>query len=555
MIKFMDSSLKRLDCFRILAGVALLTLSCLDPVNAEAISTLPQRGRILDINDKSLVENAVVNTVVADGSALTNRDEAVAILAEPLGLDAGALKVKLSSARKYIVLKKYLSEAMATEIESRLKEHSIHGITFEQKSERIYPNGPLACHVVGFVNGAGEGVQGIERQEEQYLRGSEGVRSADNHGQSPEGGYNVRLTLDVNLQKIVETELDAACAQFKPKKAIVILMRPQTGEILAMANRPNFNPNDLHEKPTTEIQEHYGDMKNCAITDQMEPGSIFMIVPAAGALNEHLVQPDSTIFCENGAFRYGGHYLHDSRPWGDLTTEEILEKSSQIGAAKLAMQLGEDRLYKYIQAFGFGERTGVALTGEIRGTVFAPRCWAKVSITRIPIGYALAVTPIQMITAMCAIANGGHLMMPQIVHDITDQKGVVVRTFPPVEVRQVVSGETAREVTDALKSVASRHGTAPLATIPGFTVAGKTGTAEKADGKGGYMPERYVVSFCGYLPADKPAFVCLVILDDARTKPEQNYGGIVAAPVFARIAERVANYMGLTPDSPRQPLP
>lgn len=514
-----------------------------------------QRGLILDINQKTLADNTPARTVVADGVALTHLEGAVAVLAGPLRLDVSELRRTLSSGRKYIVLKKHVPEAAAKRIEDQLKAHSVYGITFEQEAERIYPNGSVASHVVGFVNVDQDGVQGIEAQEDQYLRGHDGFRSPDNHREAPQDGNNVRLTIDLNLQNIVESELDKACAEFKPKKAIVILMRPQTGEILAMANRPNFDPNDLHEKPAADIQEHFGDMKNCAITDEMELGPIFMIVPAAGALNEHLVQPDSTIFCENGAFRYGGHYLHDSRPWGDLTTEEILEKSSKIGGAKLAIRLGEERLYEYIQAFGFGERTGVPLPGEIRGTVYSPRRWTKVSITRIPIGYEVAVTPIQMITAMCAIANGGHLMMPQIVHDITDRKGALVKSFPPVEVRQVVSGETAREVTDVLKSVVSRHGTAPLATVPGFTVAGKTGTAEKADGKGSYMPGQYVVSFCGYLPADNPAFVCLVILDDAQTRPEQNYGGMVAAPIFARIAEKVANYMSLTPDSPRQPLP
>jgi len=510
-----------------------------------------RRGLILDINQKSLADNAAVSTVVADGSALTNREEAVAVLAGLLELDAATLETKLSSVGKYIVVKKYVPETTVAQIKSQLSAKSVQGITFEPELERLYPTGSEACHVIGFVNSDQQGVQGIERVEDDYLRGRDGLRFPNNYQQALQDGYNVRLTIDLNLQNIVETELDAACAEFKPKKAIVVLMRPQTGEILAMANRPNFNPNDLHEKPWTEIQEETGDMKNRAITDQMEPGSAFMFVPLASALNEHVVRPDSVIFCENGRFGYGGRLLHDYRPWGDLTAADILVKSSNIGAAKLAMRLGEQRLYDYIRAFGFGERTGLALSGEIRGTVFPPRRWDKLAITRIPIGYEVAVTPIQLITAMCAIANGGHLMMPQIVHDVTDENGVVIKRFPPVEVRQVVSGETAREVTDALKDVVTLHGTAPLAMVPGFTVAGKTGTAEKIDPMGaGYAPGKYIVSFCGFLPANNPAFVGIVILDDPTPKPGQRISaGTVASPLFARIAGRVAHYLNLTPDA------
>jgi cell division protein FtsI (penicillin-binding protein 3)/stage V sporulation protein D (sporulation-specific penicillin-binding protein) len=417
----------------------------------------------------------------------------------------------------------------------------------------------MACHVVGFMNADHQGVTGIEAQEDEYLRGHEGYRytERDRAGQelvayrgeerAPRDGCNVRLTIDMNLQNIVETELDAACQEFKPKKAIVILMRPQTGEILAMANRPNYDPNDIRTKPASYIEEHEADLKNCAITDEMEPGSTFKTVTAAGALNEHLVRPDSMIFCENGAFSYGGRFLHDDHQYADLSVEDVLVKSSNIGAAKLALGLGEQRLYGYIRAFGFGERTGVALPGEIPGLVYPPHRWSKLSITRIPMGQEVAVTPLQTITALSAIANGGHLMMPQIVHDITDSTGQVIASFPPTEIRQVVSAETAHEVTNALIGVVSPRGTAALAKVSGFVAAGKTGTAEKIDPKGGYLPGKYIVSFCGFLPADNPAFVCLVMLDDAQTKPDQDYGGMVAAPVFSRIGEKVARYMNLEP--------
>jgi cell division protein FtsI (penicillin-binding protein 3)/stage V sporulation protein D (sporulation-specific penicillin-binding protein) len=518
-----------------------------------------RRGLIMDINQQTLADNDPVRDVVADGSLIADPDDAAAVLAGPLGIDESELREKLASGRRYMVLKKDVPEATATQLENRLSVRSIRGVTFEQDADRIYPNGTMACHVVGFMNSDHQGVQGIEAQEDQYLRGHEGFRytQRDRSGKelvayrgeerAPRDGYNVRLTIDMNLQNIVETELDAACQEFKPKKAIVILMRPQTGEILAMANRPNFDPNDIRTKPASFIHEHESDMKNCAITDEMEPGSTFKMVTAAAALNEHEVQPDSVIFCENGAFSYGGRYLHDHRPYGDLTVEDILVKSSNIGAAKLAMGLGEQRFYGYIRAFGFGERTGVALPGEIPGLVYPPHRWSKLSITRIPMGQEVAVTPLQTIVALSAIANGGHLMMPQIVHDITDDKGEVIASFPPVEIRQVVTPEAAREVTNALIGVVSPRGTAALAKVSGFITAGKTGTAEKIDPKGGYMPGKYIVSFCGFLPADNPAFVGLVMLDDAQTKPDQDYGGMVAGPVFSRIGEKAARYLNLEP--------
>jgi cell division protein FtsI (penicillin-binding protein 3)/stage V sporulation protein D (sporulation-specific penicillin-binding protein) len=294
-------------------------------------------------------------------------------------------------------------------------------------------------------------------------------------------------------------------------------------------------------------------MKNAAIIDMVEPGSTFKIVTSAAALNEKVVRPDSVIFCENGLFPYGGRQLHDHHPYGDLTVNDILMKSSNIGAAKLAMKLGDQKFYEYIRRFGFGERTGINLPGEIGGMVHPPHRWSKISITRIPMGQEVGVTPMQMITAMCAIANGGKLMMPQIIHEIVDDQGATVASFPPVEIRQAVTRDAATQVRNALKTVVSEKGTAALAKVAGFQVAGKTGTAQKVDPKGGYAAGKYIVSFIGFLPADDPEFVGLVMLDDAQTKSTENYGGMVAAPVFARIAEKAARYMNLQPQIEEPP--
>jgi cell division protein FtsI/penicillin-binding protein 2 len=317
-------------------------------------------------------------------------------------------------------------------------------------------------------------------------------------------------------------------------------MRPQTGEILAMASRPTFDPN----KPGDAVPDQE---KNRSVVDMVEPGSTFKIVTTSAVLEEKLVTPDTTIYCENGHFQYAGRVLRDAHPMGVLTVHQVLTKSSNIGVAKLALQLGETKLYEYIRRYGFGQKTGITLSGEISGLVNPPHRWSKLDITRIPMGQSVAVTPLQMVTAMSSIANGGKLMKPMIVSEITDESGRKVATFTPEMVRQVVSPETARRITSALKDVVSKQGTAQKAAVPGFRVAGKTGTAQKVDPRGGYFSGRYVTSFVGFMPADDPRFTLLVLLDDPIAKQGEAFGGTVAGPVFSRMAEKAARYLDLRP--------
>jgi len=411
----------------------------------------------------------------------------------------------------------------------------------------------MLCHVIGFTDFDHRGIQGVEASMEEYLHGQDGFRFIEHNragqeivpyrGQErpPRDGYQVHLTVDLSLQNIVENEIDAAMAEYSPQKATLILMRPRTGEILAMANRPDF---DLNLRAEAKPEE----MKNRAIIDMMEPGSTFKIVAAAAALNERKLRSDSTIFCENGLWNFGGAALHDHRAFSYLSVRDILVKSSNIGAAKLALSVGEQRFYEYIRRFGFGERTGIELPGEIGGLIRPPKAWSKISITRIPMGHEVGVTPLQMTVAMAVIANGGKLVTPRIIKSITTPEGKTVSSLSPVELRQVISPETAREIGDALRGVVSDRGTAAAAAVPGFTIAGKTGTAQKVDPRGGYEQGKYVVSFAGYLPADHPEFVGLVVLDDAHTsRPELNYGGLIAGPIFSRVAEKAARYLDLEP--------
>jgi len=512
-----------------------------------------ERGTILDGNNEVLAHNVPVETVVGDATHLNNRKAVIDLVGNELGIPIEQLAEKLNSERRYIVIKREVPESLATALRAKLRAGNIRGIYFENDATRIYPNGSMLCHVIGFTDFEHHGIQGVEASMEEYLHGQDGYRYVEHNrvgqeivpyrGQErvPRNGYQVHLTVDLNLQNIVENEIDAAIAEYRPKKATIILMRPQTGEIMAMANRPNF---DLNLRSEAKPEE----MKNRAIIDMMEPGSTFKIVAAAAALNEHKLRPDSTIFCENGLWNFGGAALHDHRAFSYLSVRDILIKSSNIGAAKLALSVGEQKFYEYIRRFGFGERTGIELPGEINGVIRPPRSWSKISITRIPMGHEIGVTPLQMIVAMAAIANGGKLVMPRIVKSITTADGKAISSLAPVVLRQVTSPETARQIGDALRGVVSDRGTAAAAAVPGFTIAGKTGTAQKVDPNGGYEQGKYVVSFTGYLPAERPEFVGLVVLDDAQTsKPELNYGGLIAGPIFSRIAEKAARYLDLEP--------
>jgi cell division protein FtsI (penicillin-binding protein 3)/stage V sporulation protein D (sporulation-specific penicillin-binding protein) len=551
-----------------------------------------KRGAITDIRGTPLAQSIPVKTVVADGAIIKDREALAAAIAGPLEMTMDEVLKKLQRTKtsdktgkiipmRYIVLKKNVSESAAAKLTVALEKTKEHAIFYEQDSVRVYPNNELACHVVGKVDHDGDGLEGIEKSMEAQLRGFEGFRltERDRTGhemglfqqaqRDPQDGANVRLTIDHQIQMIVEAELDAACKKYKPKMAVSIMMRPQTGEILAMANRPAFNLNNPDEifgdyapKEKPEPREPWkhgkekappeeqGPRTNRAVMSMVEPGSTFKIVTVAAALSEKCVRPDTTVYCENGAYTYFGQTLHDHKHYGDLTVEDILAKSSNVGVAKLGIQLGDQRLYKYIRKFGFGERTGVLLPGEIGGMVHPWNDWKKTSITHVPMGHEVGVTPLQITTAMCVMANGGNLLVPQIVHDVTANDGTVIRGFQPVEMRRVISAQTAAEVRAALMKVTMKGGTATLAQVPGFKVAGKTGTAQKVGPNGGYEHGKYVVSFVGFMPAEKPEFVCLVMLDDAHTEAGLNYGGQVAAPIFSRIADQTARYLNLTPTEP-----
>jgi len=528
-----------------------------------------RRGVIRGCRGEPLAENQRVYDVVAAGSHIRNATALAQAIAGQLEMDPAELEAKLKAAvaktladkkEESKVLKKGVSEEVVENIKRLTKDnqHRLDGIYFDVDFDRVYPNGSLLAQVIGYLDAGHDPKLGIEKSMDDFLKGTNGSRYLEEDRKGHElvqyrgletpakDGCDVRLTIDMELQNIVESELDAACAQYKPKMAAAVMIRPQTGEILAMASRPTFDCNDPRSSTPDE-------QKDRPICDMVEPGSTFKIVVTSAAVEEKVATPDTKIYCENGAYAYAGHILHDAHPMGLLTLHQVLAHSSNIGAAKLAIQLGKDRFYQYIRRYGFGETTGISLPGEIPGLVNPPYRWSDLDITRVPMGQSVAVTPLQMATAMSAVANGGLLMKPMIISEIDDADGRPVVAYSPTQVRRVVSADTSRKIVAALKDVVSKEGTAKDAAVPGFTVGGKTGTAQKIDPRGGYLEGRYVVSFVGFMPADDPKFTLLVVIDDPDTKKGEAFGGTVAAPVFAKIAKRAADYLELQPTLPVEP--
>ena len=427
---------------------------------------------------------------------------------------------------------------------------------------RQYPNHQLAAQVLGFtttteeeINGCivpqAVGVEGIEASFNDKLTGVCGWRigRTDGHNHElvvyreqdlePTPGLNVVLTLDARVQYLVEKEIMEVVEKHHPQGVCAIVMRPTTGEILAMANWPTFDPSDFGHSSETN-------RRNQAIMSAVEPGSTFKIVTVSAALNDDLVRLSDQFDCEHGRFWFAGRTLHDAESYGVLTVKQIISKSSNIGAAKIAIRMGAGRLYQYIRACGFGNRTGIPLGAESYGIVHPVEKWSKLSIARIPMGQGIAVTPLQMTLAMCMIANHGILMRPMLVDHTEDEGGHVVTQYKPTPVHRVITERTALDMITALKEVPTKEGTAVKAALEHYTVAGKTGTAQKPE-PGGYSRDKFEASFIGFFPADAPE-LCVGVFVDEPQRRTGYYGGQVAAPAFKNISEQVAMYLDIRPD-------
>ena len=500
----------------------------------------PVRGAIYDRKLRPLAFNVAVYSAYANPRKMSDKDKARALELLPNILDVSSsyIEDRLDRDKFFVWIKRKISIKLTEEI----KEMKIRGIGFKKESKRFYPNEHLASHIIGFAGMDNTGLEGLELKYDRILSGDSGrmrvLKDARNRFLMiedevilPKDGASLVLTIDETVQYITEKALEEVFNKYQAKSATAIVMNVRTGEVLALANHPTYN---LVEVGLSDVENR----TNRAISFVYEPGSIFKIVAAVAALEENLFTEEDIIFCEEGQYRIANHTLHDHKPNGHLSFNDVFRLSSNIGVVKIVQEMGERVYYKYAQKFPFGKKTGIDLNGEVRGTLKPPKLWSRTTIGAIPIGHEVTTTSLQLVTSIAAIANGGVLMKPYIVKLIKDNQDNVLHSFSPHVVDRIMSEDTANRVKDILVSVVD-EGTGHYAKIDGIQVAGKTGTAQKVvDGK--YSHSNFVSSFFGFAPADNPWLACIVMIDDPKSA---YYGGVVAGPVFKEIIEDTLKYL------------
>lgn len=508
----------------------------------------PKRGTIYDRNGAELAVSVDVESVWANPRQLkasgVNPAEATRLIASVIDIDIPRIQSRLESDRYFVWIKRRITPQQ----EARVRELEISGVNFESEARRYYPNRELAAHVLGYANVDGEGIEGLELSLNQQLRGSVNSVPAirDRRGKivfseqllddRAAQGDDVHLTIDKTIQHISERELALAAQTFEAKAASIVVMDPRNGEILALANYPTFNPN----RPGGYAPSV---RRNRAVTDFFEPGSTVKPFTVAGAFARGTIRTDQLIDCENGSMEVGEYVIHDSHPFSELTPAQILAHSSNICTAKIGGTLGRQGLFRTLRRFGFGEETGLPLPGEAEGILRHSRRWFEMDAATIAFGQGMSVTNVQMATAMTALANRGKLMRPILVRRVTDTEDETIEETLPQSRRQAVDERTARLVADMLTAVTGPGGTGIEASIDGYLVAGKTGTAQKADYMtGGYAADRWLASFVGFVPADNPRLVISVVVDEPVIA---HYGGVVAGPVFRRVGEASLRHLGV----------
>jgi cell division protein FtsI (penicillin-binding protein 3) len=519
-----------------------------DRQHQKTVSLEGVRGTVVDRHGKVLAMNMEVPSVFGIPTALESPAKTARSLSPVLHVRTDELEKKLRQDRSFV----WLARKLDPEQGHRLEHMPMEGIGLVMEGRRFYPKGPLLAHVLGFAGMDGEGLEGIERRYESQLHGEKRVailqrdamgRTVFPKGQAeqvPAAGHSLVITIDEVIQYIAEKELEEAVTKARAKSGTVIVLDPQTGAVLALAISPRFDPNAVASLTADR-------WRNRALTDAYEPGSTMKALVAAAALEEKVMKPGTMLYGENGRMTIANTVIHDHEKLGWMTFAQVIQKSSNIGAAKTGMALGDQRLYRYLQAFGFGQKTEIDLPGEAGGLVKHPREWGRRSLASISMGQEIGVTPIQMVSAVAALANGGVLMKPYVVSEVRDVQGKTLRQILPQVKRRVVSPETARTVTSILEGVVT-DGTGAKAAIPGFRVAGKTGTAQKIDPRtGAYSSTLFVGSFVGFVPADNPRLAMIVVIDEPQG---ESWGGTVAAPVFRRVGEQILNYLGVSSEEP-----
>lgn len=505
----------------------------------------PTRGTIYDRIQRVLAIHLETSSVYAVPGEIKDKESVAGILAGELNLNTESLRKKLAKESRFVWIKRKVDSAA----EEKIKKLSIKGVYLANEGKRFYPGGRLSCHLLGMTGMDNKGLEGIEFYYDRELAGETGWRRSYRDGKRREiasfhtdelparNGISLALTIDEVVQHIIEKEIGEIVKSYRPKAVSVIAMNPATGEILGLANYPWFDPNDISGVDP-------GRIRNRAISDAFEPGSVFKIVTAAAALEEGVVDFDSEFFCENGAYKIGSRVLHDYKPFGTMPFREIIEKSSNIGVFKVADRLGKEKLSAYIKRFNFGEPTGVDLPGEAPGIMRDTSRWSYLDMTTIPMGHGIAVTPLQLAAALSVIANDGVMMRPYVVKSILNEEGVAIDENKPTVIRRVLSRRTAHKVKDLLEGVVER-GTGKNARIDNFRVCGKTGTAEKVKPDGGYYEDKYISSFVGFAPYERPAVSLVVLVDE----PEgEHLASRVGAPAFKNIMEKILSYMEVEGD-------
>jgi len=504
----------------------------------------PKRGAVYDRGNEPLALSMESQSVYVRPHRLQHLAEVSASLADILKMKRAEVSQKLASQKPFVWIKRQISPVEA----ERIQALRMDGIGMYIEPTRYYPQGELAGQLLGFVNRDSEGLEGIELKYNEYIRGAAGsaVSERDALGrrvlvEGVEGlrvppGSDVHLTIDSPIQHLAEKELEGTIRKYRAKAGVAIVVDPATGEVLALANYPTFDPNKA-------TQQSADQRRNRTVTDSFEPGSTFKTILAAAALEEGVVGKDDLFYCEMGKYLYAGRWIHDTHSHGWLPFWKILQVSSNIGFTKVADKLNKDRYFRYISKFGFGQVTGIDVPGEVPGLLRKPETWAGIDLATHAFGQGLSTTPIQMVMAYAAIANGGILMRPYVTGKVVSPQGEVLVENQPHIVRRVVSEKTAKLLASMLRDVTNEGGTGTEAKIDGFEVAGKTGTAQKAE-HGSYSAKKRVSSFVGFVPADNPRLVSLVLVDE----PEGNvYGGIVAAPAFRNIAQGALRQLAVAP--------
>ncbi len=525
------------------------------------VPSVGKRGIIYDTNGRELAVSVDdVKSVAAHPSYITDPAAAAQALGNVLKTDVNLLKSKLGSEKSFVWIKRQTTPAETEAVRSL----NIQGISLIPEHSRFYPNGMLASQVLGFTGIDGQGLGGAESYYDSYLRNRSGnskvlidalgrnfsipaVSCADdgdgktilNEKTGDYSGNNLILTIDRTVQYIAESALKEAIASFSAKSGIAAVMIPDTGAVLALAHWPLFNPNAFSGSDEKT-------RRNRAVTDPFEPGSTMKIFSAAAAIESGACTADTIFFCEKGAYSVGEDTVHDTHPYGWLSLEKIIKYSSNIGSIKVGKMIGHETLYRTLRRFGFGEKTGIDCPGETAGSLSSFRRWSEIDAGAISFGHGLSVSAIQLIAAVSAIANDGILMKPYIVRAISDYRGQIIQTFSPSKVRRAISSETSVTVKNMMKTVVEKGGTGEAAALPGYSVYGKTGTAQKTDSRGEYARGKYVASFIGFIIAEGSGLSVVVIIDE----PQKNhYGGIVAAPAFRSIALETLNYMNIAPQT------